>query len=226
MTDIHQWRRMIPPMRTRTPASAADVDDPDGITSPRKGLKPKLSMYFGQTLNPTSPTLRPATSWRPGTIDPSPPSPGADSLVDAVMCQLMAHPYDSLDRQFNGAVLQICEAFRDAGEEKEQLRMEVARRVEEREGLQRDLERSRSLWERERQDYKAEVKRLELILAKGKRGLAEVTLARRESLIRRGRETLTSDASDTISPALEPLKEMRGEKEQMQPNRRGLSIDR
>ena len=52
-------------------------------------------------------------------------------------------------------------------------------------------------WERDKGEYKAEVKRLELLLAKGERGLAEVTLARQDSVLLRGQRHQGKPRDDT-----------------------------
>ena len=74
--------------------------------------------------------------------------------------------------------------------------------------MEHALHHSSQQWQQERQDYKAEVKRLELLLAKGKRGLAEVTLARQDSILRHGKQRSLSgdDTLETIFEFLEKTK--------------------
>lgn len=69
---------------------------------------------------------------------------------------------------------------------------EVESRLAERSATQQ----AEILWEDERRTFKAEVKRLELVIAKGKRGVAEVALVRQDSLIRRRRQATTPDDED------------------------------
>lgn len=223
MTDINQWRRMIQPSsRAKTPA----IESEDGSmlsgsmlspTTPRKGLRPKLSSYLSQhTLLPgpskTDLSLDEdvfnQTTWYPlwSNDDPA-PSPDAEKLMDTVMCKLLADPYRALDPRFNSMLMHIFESYRRLKDDKENLHLELVQECEKREALQQALHHASEQWEIEKQDYKAEVKRLELILAKGKRGLAEVTLARQDSIIRhRKQQSMGDDTMETIFEFLEKTK--------------------
>lgn len=204
MADIQQWRRMIQPTRTRTPA--VEVEDNDATvspTTPRKGLKPKFSSYFTQTSNATGQSKADEASahsffglelpsW---PADFAYPSPNADNLIDSIMGRLLSQPHESLDSRFNSMLLQVFEAFRHLSDSKRKLQTELEQEVDKRLKLEQAMERYFKQWDQEKQDYKAEVKRLELILASGKRGLAEVTLARQDSLLR-SRRARTKDSPD------------------------------
>ena len=202
MTDINQWRRGLP-ARARTPAldfveHEHDTRSASVPPTPRRGVRPKLSSYFTQAgPGKTDPLIyedvgSPLPSWDPGNPFPS---PNADSLMESIMCRLMSNPYDPLEPRFNGMLLQIFEEFRNLKDEKESLKAQVEL---ERDGRYADKEEVLSReakFEEERMEWKAEVKRLELLLAKGKRGLAEVTKARQDSVIRRRRAQF-ADSSD------------------------------
>ena len=215
MTDIHQWRRMIQPVRARTPA--IEVEDSDSVvspTTPRRGLRPKLSSYFTQhdaSAAPSktdlafeedlfSPTVPSCPSNEPA------PSPHAEKLIDAVMCRLLADPYRGLDPRFNGMLMQIFESFRYLTDEKHELLLKLQQETDRGRAMETALQHSSRQWDREKHDYKAEVKRLELILAQGKRGLAEVTIARQDSVLRRGKASLSGDTLETIFEFLEKTK--------------------
>lgn len=217
MADIPQWRRRIPPSRSRTPLpDFAEADNetrpPSALAgpstrpaTPKKGLRPKLSSYLSQS-GPFSTTSKPEPepvfaelpvhrfpSWVIG--DPF-PNPSAEQLIDAIMCRLMSQPYDALEPRFNSALLQIFEAFRDLTDMRDRLRETLASETRGRLAEQAASRKSQSKWDEEKQTYKAEVKRLELIIAKGKRGVADVALARQDSLIRRRRNTASPDDVD------------------------------
>lgn len=194
MTDIQQWRRMIQPARTRTPA--VEHEEAEAFLSPttsRKTLKPKFSSYFTQHANTAGPSKKDATF--PGNDDegidwPSWPAedpysnPDADVLIDSVMCRILSSPYEALNPRFNGALLQIFEGFRVVADDNRRMLAKSEQDADRISEMERVMQKSARQWDREKQEYKAEIKRLELLLANGQRGLAEVTLARQDSLLR------------------------------------------
>ena len=210
---------MIQPARARTPA--VEAEEPDGIgspTTPRKGFRPKLSSYFMQCSNPGPPSRTDLVSgedllnptWPSSSFNEPSPNRDTESLIDAIMCRLLACPYDKLDSRFNGMLLQIFESYRNVSDEKQELQTNFEREVDRRTAMEAAMHRSAHRWSQERQQYKAEVKRLELLLSQGKRGLAEVTIARQDSLLRnrkRGHGDMTPDESlETIFEFLEKTK--------------------
>ena len=218
MTDIQQWRRMIQPARVRTPA--VEIEEPEPVqspTTPRRGLKPKLSSYFTQHTNlsgvsKTDTALEDdwfSTKLPSWSADDPVPSPDANNLIEAIMCRLLSEPYRALDQRFNGMLMQIFESYQNLKEEKQRLLLEAQQEADRRLATEETLHRAKEEWDQEKQDYKAEVKRLELLLAKGsKRGLAEVTLARQDSVLRRGKQRKLSEdePKETILEFLEKTK--------------------
>jgi len=178
---------------------------PTRPSTPKKGLRPKLSSYLSQSgpfgaISKPEPepafTETPTHSFPSWAVEDTFPHPSAEQLIDTILCRLMSQPYDTLDTRFNGALLQILEAYRNLSDQRERLEKhlaeETAIRLAERSATQ-EAERE---WEEEKQSYKAEVKRLELIIAQGKRGVAEVALVRQDSLIRRKKQVITPDDED------------------------------
>jgi hypothetical protein len=226
MADIPQWRRKIPPSRSRTsmlefaePDQDARSAAPTRPTTPKKGLRPKLSSYlsqsgpFGTNSKPEPEPVSTETSshnFPSWAVEDTFPHPSAERLIDTILCRLMSQPYDTLDIRFNGALLQIFEAYRDLADHGERLQRtleeETAIRLAERSVAQR----AEHDWEDEKQSYKAEVKRLELVIAQGKRGVAEVALVRQDSLIRRKKQAITpedeDDGKETVFEFLEKTK--------------------
>lgn len=218
MTDIQQWRRMIQPARVRIPAvESEDTDSVLSPTTPRKGLKPKLSSYFTQHSNLSVPSKTDLAfdedlfgpNFPKWPTDEPAPSPEADHLIEAIMCRLLADPYRSLDTRFNGMLMQVFESYRNINDEKLLLLSEIQQEAGRLQATEHALRRAKEEWDQERRDYKAEVKRLELLLAKGsKHGLAEVTLARQDSVLRRGKQRNPSgdETLETIFEFLEKTK--------------------
>lgn len=232
MADIPQWRRKIPPSRSRTPLPDPDQDirPSSAMTgnttrppTPKKGLRPKLSSYLSQS-GPFASTTKPEPEPEPLFAEhPTPsfpswvledpyPAPSAEQLTDAIMCRLMSRPYDALEPRFNGSLLQIFETHRDLADERnvlqERLTQEMQGRLVERSARQEAEQK----WEEEKSTYKAEVRRLELVIAKGKRGVADVALVRQDSLIRRRKQMASpydgeeNDGKETVFEFLEKTK--------------------
>lgn len=187
--------------------------------TPKRGLRPKLSSYLSQSapfgvaskepepffadhLTPSFP------SW---AVEDTFPHPSAEQLIHAVMCRLMARPYESLESRFNGSLLQIFEAYRELADERDRLEKKLAEEEDGRSAERSAMQKAERRWEDEKETYKAEVKRLELVIAKGKRGVAEVALVRQDSLIR-GRKMMAGnhddkdDGKETVFEFLEKTK--------------------
>lgn len=232
MTDIQQWRRMIQPTRAKTPA--VDADDAEAFLSPmspRKGLKPKFTSYFTpQGHDPGA--AQKDTAARNNTTDydtpvwpagDSYPNPDPDVLLDSVMCRLLGTPYEGLHPRFNSLLLQIFEGFRNLSDEKQQLLSQLQQGSSRLSDIEKAMQKSTRQWSQERHDYKAEIKRLELLLAKGKRGLAEVTLARQDSNLRKKQADRSKEGSkrDTIGTIVDFLEKTKREDEKYWSSQRG-----
>jgi hypothetical protein len=185
--------------------------------TPKRGLRPMLSSYLPQS-GPFATTIKPEPEPSDGptrrfpswAVEDTFPNPSAEQLTDAVTCRLMSQPYDALPAGFNGTLLQILEAYRDLSDERDRLERRITEEVESRLAERSATQQAESLWEEERRTYKAEVKRLELVIAKGKRGVADVALVRQDSLIRRRKQAITpadeDDGKETVFEFLEKTK--------------------
>lgn len=174
-------------------------------STPKKGLRPKLSSYLSQS-GPFASTSKSepepvfaelsTQSFPSWAIEDTFPHPSAEQLIDTILCRLMSQPYDALDTRFNGALLQIFEVYRNLSDQRERLERSLAGETDNRLAERSTAQRAEHEWEEEKRSYKAEVKRLELVIAQGKRGVAEVALVRQDSLIRRKKQVVTPDDED------------------------------
>lgn len=222
---------MIQPARVRSPA--LDVEEPESITSPttpRKGLKPKLSSYFNQFASDVGPSKTDLSvdedllgpKWSAWTDDP--PQPDAERLIESIMGRLLADPGVRLDSRFNSILLQIFECYRELSEENQGLVSALQQANERYAGAETAMAHQIKKWSKERQKYKDEVKRLELLLAKGGRGLAEVTLARQDSLLRKHGHVESPEEDDddkTLETIFEFLEKTKRYEDQMWSSQRG-----
>jgi len=233
MAEIQQWRRKIPTARSRTPlpdALEVEADSrpatalgsaPTQPPTPKRGLRPKLSSYlshngpFGSSIKPLEIEHLPEDlqldfpSW---PVREPFPAPDAERLIDSTMCRLLSNPYGALDPRFNGILLQIFEAFRALADERDQMQAQLVEEIECRSSDKGIMQYAEAKWRDERQAYRAEVKRLELIIAKGKRGVADVALARQDSVIRNRKAAASpevqggDDGKETVLEFLEKTK--------------------
>lgn len=212
MADITPWLhvRRIPPSRSRTPL--IEVTEPDQELrsstrppTPKKGFRPKLSSYlsqsgpFGAAAKPEPDPVfaeTPSDSFPSWAVEDTFPNPSAGQFVDTILCRLMSEPYEALDPRFNGALLQIFEAYRHLTDQQAVLEKQISEESDARSIDRSAMQQAEAKWEEEKQTYKAEVKRLELVIAKGKRGVAEVALVRQDSLVRRRQQMTTPDDED------------------------------
>lgn len=198
------------PARARTPM--LEPDEPDGgmalspaapLTPNRKHLRPKLSSVFTTQAAATS---KADLSVFDAVADPDFPSwaaedplpnPDAERLMDSIMCRLMSDPYQPLEPRFNGMLLQIFEAYRNLRDGKERIEAKLDEEVDGRSADRLHMQHAERQWEEKQIEYKAEVERLELLIANHKHCLAEVTKTPRGMTPRRPKHAASyEDDSD------------------------------
>lgn len=158
----------------------------------KRHSRPKLfsraSQYFGK-----SPNLRFSNLEFPDEVKAE-RNLQHDAKVDAIISSITTTINNSINKplsvQTHGPLLRVFEAFRVLSDEKEDLEVKLAEAVSHNNTTLDTLEGERRRWKENELNYQAEIKRLEVIIANGKTGLAEVALARQTSLIRRGLRTL------------------------------------
>jgi hypothetical protein len=117
----------------------------------------------------------------------------------------MSSPCAPLDVQFNGILLRIFEAFLLLRDEKDVLQVKLDLALQEQKGLVSSVELAQRAWQQEKEEYKLEIKRLEILLAQtSERGVAEVTLARQGSRIWCERPSTSTRKTDHRSVAGTP----------------------
>ncbi|KAG9675683.1 hypothetical protein KCU99_g3787, partial [Aureobasidium melanogenum] len=209
MADVYQWRRRVQPgfPNTLLPVGEQDEAEPDiasGFGSSRKKVRPKISSYFSHRGPPShgrsslwsadqrasfkETISSPYQTWPEGC------EPDPDQIMDSIMRTLIAEPYRPLDVKHNSPLLMIFEGYRNLRDENASLMRKLKYEAETRFASHHELELERQAWHREREEYKAEVKRLELIISKNEEGVAEVVRARQGSLL--GREHRRRTASN------------------------------
>lgn len=131
------------------------------------------------------------------------PEPKAEDQMDSIMCVLMSEPHTRLDVRYNSSLMRIFESYLKLKDEKVELEQKLQESSQAMQSVISKFNMAQKDWEDKKQDYKDEIKRLEVLLAKSsKRGLAEVTLARQDSKLRRD-DLSDEDHKETIFEFLE-----------------------
>lgn len=232
--------RRIQPSRARTPLPSSDPGEPfvsvSNPTTPRKKtLRPKLSSYFSQYIPTASNTLKHERlgaeyvyADRPASL----PSEALDSvgycqpepeiLMESLMTTLMSDPFHSLDARENASLMMIFEAYRSLRDQNAALADKLQTEIDCRFAGEVEAESAEKLWQQEREEYKAEIKRLELLIVKGKRGLVDVIRARQDSALRRGKRAQTHGGENHQETMFEFLERTKIEDDEARMSQRGM----
>jgi hypothetical protein len=107
-----------------------------------------------------------------------------EQVIMALQNEILLDPLKPLCRERNAAVLRVLEGF-GAMERKQEAfvrqHIELIQRHDKNVDM---LEDERREWRQNEEMYKAEIKRLEIMIAEGRTGLSQVALARQQSIIR------------------------------------------
>jgi hypothetical protein len=142
-------------------------------------------------------SFRPATPPLPYSVIPGPeifpnlrnsedfyPKPSGDQLADTLKVVMMNQgAMDPVPIQYNSMILHLLEAYHD-------LRQQLKEKDENLEHMKQDhtkdvmeMEDLTSKWDQKEVGYRAEIKRLEVLLSKTEGGLESVAMARTQSVI-------------------------------------------
>jgi len=148
-----------------------------------------------------------------------------ERAIDALYDRLLTEPFKPLPLPLNGAVLRVVEAYRGLETERLHLRSKLAEELEHLHETTEAFREAQGKWHGAERDYKAEIKRLELLVAKGKHGVAEVMKVRQSSVVKRSRrDSIVSpgrrEGKETV---YEFLERTRHDEETMRRSQRGCS---
>lgn len=162
-------------------------------------MRPKLSSYFSHYIPSAAAHTKPehlaparASYVRPRSVGAVPSidtqfyQPDIDQLVNSVMSTLLVSPRTPLGPKHNSSLLLIMEAWRDLRDDNVRLRDRLSEETDAKYAALLEVDHAEKRWKAEEDMYKAEVKRLELLIANSKKGLAGVMQARQASVLRQG----------------------------------------
>lgn len=168
--------------QTRTPALNAVASMPDLKSA--GGKRPKFIQRASQYLiasygKPKEQdyftNIQPRQQFQPVPLE---------QVVNSLQNELLFNSLQPLDVDRNGPMLRVLEGYMNLKAERDSLEDKLEaliRRHDENVDL---LEVERKTWKQDEALYKAEVKRMEILIAEGRTGLSQVALARQQSLIR------------------------------------------
>lgn len=128
--------------------------------------------------------------------------PSVDHMAETLKVVMMnQNSMDPVPIVYNSCILHVLEAYQD-------MRMELTKKEDFIEELKlshtkdiKDFEALATQWEMKEQDYKTELKKLEVLLSRTEGGMEKVTLARSKSAVH------GSAASETIGRGISTIKE-------------------
>jgi hypothetical protein len=223
MTDINAWRKRIShPIRSKTPIND-DVDDrhsehgSENSTS-RHRSRPKLSRYLSSYLAITAPPKSDefASDFWNNLGQPLDPVEKVDPymVVQSIHTMIMKNPSRPIPAAHNSNLLHIIENHRNLCEEKERLG-----------GLLKDtldgFKEAEQRWITEEHNFRSEIRRLELILARGKQGMTELMRARQGSIIQRKRKIHKTPSEEQLETFFEFLTRDQIDQDNMREGQRG-----
>ena len=210
---MHSTKSLIPPPievdekpRFNENIFASSSGSGASSTLPRRKPRPKLMSYFGghshQSAEPEHFLLdrRPALSQAAGisttTVGTASDAskeitataetlPDVDLSITALMSRLLSDPGKGLSLQDTSLVLRIIESYRDLGDKVASLKEKLVIEKEKTKTAAEELQQLEVIRASDEKDFRAEIKRLEMVIAEGKRGMSDLLIARQGSLIRR-----------------------------------------
>lgn len=122
--------------------------------------------------------------------------PNVELSVTTLMSRLLSDPGKGLSVQDTSLVLRMIESYRELGEEVISLKDELGNEKEKTKVAAEELQQLELIRVSDENDFRAEIKRLEMVIAEGKRGMSDLLMARQGSLIRRSRHPRETSLED------------------------------
>ena len=180
-----------------------DDDGPDVEDNVQRRSASRVSSY----LNLRSATASPAPVPEPSFLNFRKPDPNqvyepsADAMAETLKVIMMTRSsLDPVPVEYNAIILRVLEAYHDLRQE---LKLKEETIDELREGHKKtiaEFEGLTSQWEEKEQDYKIDIRNLEILLSRTDGGMENVMLTRTNSAIR------SRGAAGTVSSSLQRVK--------------------
>ncbi|KAG9239249.1 hypothetical protein BJ875DRAFT_436677 [Amylocarpus encephaloides] len=179
----------------------------DEVAVPKLRPTSRVSSYMG--FRPNTPPV--------ANLDPFPNvrcpeslyhKPSGDQMAETLKVVMMSrYTIDPIPVEYNACILHVLEAYQDLREQVNANQDAIEEMKHSHTKDIKDFEALATQWEEKERDYKAEVKKLEVLLSKTEGGMESVMVARSKSQIH-----CTSRASDEIGRTLSTMKERHKER--------------
>jgi hypothetical protein len=199
MADIPGWLRGF--QRARIPNATTPADrfsllgEINEATEEMQGALSTSRVSYQNFGRPTAPSL-PAESQRHlNQVEQIWHNPDPDQMAETLKVAMMTQSsFDPLHVPFNSCILHVLEAYHHMQRELIEKEREIRNREERHENDIKEFRLQQLRWKGKEDEYKSEVKKLEVMLATGARGLELVTLARTRSALN---ETMRAGATES-----------------------------
>lgn len=222
ITDGSQWRRIRQRAKARPPTTDPELDeDADMLTTVNHyGPESMASTDFAGAVPSSTDKDFPQNRMPTWPAEEQLPRSMAEDAMESIMCVLMAKLATPLDVRFNGMLLRIFESYLQLRDENTELQAQLSQETSRKVADRTRWKHTERAWMDEKEDYKEEIKRLEVLLSRtSSGGLADVMLARQNSKLRE-RQMNEKCRKETIFEVLE----RRGRREdRVWDNQRGTS---
>lgn len=193
MTDIHQWRRKLQPDSSRTPTQPHEPGQRDKRNDAWLGSTPsthdRRSWPTLSVLLSTHHAAPPASKPEPFSSDEwtsirAPPyQPDISHMAQTIQTRLLKAPHVALPVQLNNSVMHIIESYGKLRSENIRLTKKLAQQLESSSSAEILSQKRFEAWSTEEHGYRAEIKRLELLINMWKRGTSDPIQIKQENCI-------------------------------------------
>ena len=117
-------------------------------------------------------------------------NPTNEQLAEMLKVVMMTQGcFEPVPVQYNSAILNLLEGYHKSRLELAMKTQELEEAKKEAAALAKELKEKSLVWEEEQTNYNTELKKMEVMLSGGQRGLELVSVARSNSLLRRGKKS-------------------------------------
>ncbi|KAF1920304.1 hypothetical protein BDU57DRAFT_464605 [Ampelomyces quisqualis] len=208
----HGWRMTIQASRPSTPVSAPPVtptlEEPveargerSAPLTPRRDSRPKLNRYTS-LFSSFKDTPKGPLFDEPWNNTQPPPEPYTDPelAIQSIRSHMVSFSMKPIPLEHNSNLFRIFEAFHKMTGDKERLEVELQK-------ARQDIERNEQDWFNQEQQYGEEIRRLELLMAQGTKGVEGVLQARQGTVVNRKRmhrSTISNSQPSTLTKFMTP----------------------
>jgi hypothetical protein len=189
MADIPGWLRGFQRARIPNATTASDrlriLDEVNEAAEEMEGAPSasRISSYqnFGRL---TAPSLSAESQPHLNQVEQIWHNPDPDQMAETLKVAMMTqNSFDSLHVPFNSCILHVLEAYHHMRKELIEKDREIRDREQRHKNNIKEFRQQQLRWKGKEDEYKSEMKKLEVMLAMGAQGLEQVTLARSRSAL-------------------------------------------